>query len=169
MNTYAPTGNVYSPGAAYEVPGFDPEWSTSVKHQPQDADDTDFQDLELPVNKGETLPFACMLFIEGDFEETVQIQVQTPDDSLGGFMVQGILDTGAYATKSYSADVFNADTEDEWAAGVEGSLTSFHALRVEGMVIAKTTGMLKVRVSGTTTVQAGSFLKGYRMHDARNV
>jgi hypothetical protein len=29
--------------------------------------------------------------------------------------------------------------------------------------------MLKVRVSGTTEVKAGSFLKGYRMHDSRAV
>jgi len=166
---YVQTGYTYHPGAAVEVPGFDPDWSTSVKHQHQSAGDTDFRDLELPANKGETLSFACMLFLEGDFENTVQIQVQAPEESLGGFMVQGIRDTGSYETRSYSADVFNTDTEEEWQAGVEGSLESWHAIRVEGMVIAKTTGMLKVRVSGTTEVKAGSFLKGYRMHDSRAV
>jgi len=163
------TGYLFHPGAANQIPGFDPDWNLSVKHQHQSAADVDFADLELPVNEGETLPFACMLFLEGDFEDVVTINVQAPEDSRGGFMVQGILASGTYSTVSYSADVFNADTEDEWQAGVDGSLTSWHAIRVEGMVSAQTTGLIKVRVSGTTEVKAGSFLKGYRQHDSRAV
>lgn len=168
--TFPSTGSLYHPGAVFELPGFDPDWSTVPKHEHQllDSEGAEIEELELPIGQGESLPFAAMLFLQGAADATVTLQVKAPQDSIGGFMVQGV-SNGAYRTLSFGADNFNTSLSNEFLNGLTGTLESWHPIRIEGMVIAKIAGLIKVSIAGDVTVKAGSFIKGYRQHDSRPV
>lgn len=168
--TFPSTGSLYHPGAVFELPGFDPDWATVPKHEHETADSSglEISELELPIAQGESLPFAAMLFLQGSGSGAVSVQVNTPVDSIGGFMIQFVSSGNTYNSRSFGADRFNTNITNI-RNGTTGTLESWHPVRIEGMVVASMAGLLKLTVTGSTTIKAGSFLKGYRQHDSRPV
>lgn len=176
--TFPPSGTYYRPGGGIEIPGLDPDWETVPKREHRifsgggSGETVADKELYLPLAQGETVPFDAMLFFHGDSSKSVLIIVNAPTGSLGGFIVQGIGSGGEYQTKSYGADDFNSPV-DAVKAGVDGDLESWHAVHIEGMVVAGAAGRLRISAqtasSSSTTLKAGSYLKGFRQHDARLV
>lgn len=167
--TFPLSGYGYRPAGAIEIPGIDPDWLTVPKHEHEAmVSGQDIKELEMPVAQGESQPFAAMLFLHGSSSNTFTLTLSAPEGSLGGFMVQALNSSGTYVTRSFGADNFNTAV-GTFRVGISGTLESWHPVRVEGMIVAGLAGQLRLRVNGTATVKAGSFLHGFKQHDARAV
>lgn len=152
----------FRPDGGLEIPGFDPDWETRVKH----VEDEDLDPLQLPIAEGETLPFVCMLFLEGSPSSTCSVRVSAPENSIGGFMLQGVNGDGDYETLSFGADDFNSNV-GSLQCGIAGTLASWHTVRIEGLVGAGAPGIVRVQAIGATVAKPGSFLKDRRLYDSR--
>lgn len=149
--------SIYHPGGVREIPGLNPGWFSAFIR-----DTSGITALEWPVAEGETLPFTALLALSGS--GTCEITVAAPSNSNGCFTISG-LNGGNYSVQPYSADDFGTAT-GPWDSEIASTLASFHPVKVEGLVGAGAPGMLRITVSGAT-VNPGSLLEGYPLHDGR--
>jgi hypothetical protein len=151
----------FHPGGNLEIPDFDPFWETRVKH----VDDDDLDPLETPVAEGESFPFEATVFVSGSAASTCTLTVAAPANSNGGFMAQGINSSGDFETFYFGADDFGSGV-GPFQAGISGTLTSYHTIRIEGFVGAGAPGLVKITVAGAT-VKPGSHIHPLRIRDSR--